>query len=364
MTVIPRANNLTALRIASALAVLVGHFLYLGIPQDLRDASRIYPFADIGVQIFFVISGLLVTQSYLASSGPLTYGVRRLFRIYPLYLVVILLQAAIMVLLIASSDQLQFGELLRYLGFNLAFLNFYAPDLGGLFAGLPEQAVNPSLWTLKIEVMFYALVPLLVVIARRAGPAVLVLIFAASVAFVWAFSEAHPALARQLPGQLRFFVVGAALSLHWERIAGYAPTRKHLAGVVALAALLLAALINKSGLSFEAVAQPLLISLFVVAAGFWLPTLPTLRDTSYGIYLLHGPIIQVALLAGLHEATLSRLIAFAIAVYALAWLASRYIEVPSIALGRRVAKRLDRSRLSNNRRGRTLRPTPNESLMI
>lgn len=364
MTAIPRANNLTALRIASALAVLVGHFLYLGVPQAVRDASRVYPLADIGVQIFFVISGLLVTQSFLGSAGTLAYAARRLFRIYPLYLVVIAVQAVVMAWVLSTSDRFDLGELARYLGWNFAFLNFKAPDLGGLFAGLPDAAVNPSLWTLKIEVMFYALVPLLVLATRRLGPALLVLLFAASVVFVWILAETNPVLARQLPGQLRFFVVGAALGLYWDRFAGYAPGRKGLAAMASLAALVLAALINKSGVSLEAVAQPMLIGVFVLAAGFWLPTLPPLRDTSYGIYLLHGPLIQFALLWGFHETSLVRLIPFALTVYALAWLASRYVEVPAIALGRRVAGRLGRSRLSINRRGRTLRPASNESLMI
>ena len=79
--------------------------------------------------------------------------------------------------------------------------------------------MNGALWTLKIEVMFYAIVPLIAWLCRRLGTArVLAALYLASVAYYLALG--HVAEARgsrlyaqfqlQLPGQLAYFVAGAA----------------------------------------------------------------------------------------------------------------------------------------------------------
>ena len=43
------------------------------------------------------------------------------------------------------------------------------PSLPGLFAGNPFREVNGALWTLKIEVLFYLVLPVLAWILRAAG---------------------------------------------------------------------------------------------------------------------------------------------------------------------------------------------------
>ena len=52
---------------------------------------------------------------------------------------------------------------------NLIFLNFVHPTLPGVFEGNQLSEVNGALWTLKIEVMFYAAVPLLAWAFRKLG---------------------------------------------------------------------------------------------------------------------------------------------------------------------------------------------------
>lgn len=106
-----------------------------------------------------------------------------------------------------------------YLAANLVFLNFLAPNLPGVFATNPVTEVNGALWTLKVEVMFYAAVPVIAWLCRRLGTALVLLgLYLASVAYyliLGQLAEAHGSqlyaqLQRQLPGQLSYFVAGGA----------------------------------------------------------------------------------------------------------------------------------------------------------
>ena len=144
---------------------------------------------------------------------------RRVFRLYPMYLCVVLIQTAIMLALLPDGPFSELPSTLRYLAANMLLANFLQYDIGGVLSGLRNPGINPSLWTLKIEIGFYLIVPLIYVATRRWGWMVLALIFAASVAY--SFEMLHLGdvrLARQLPGQLQFFVVGMALSLYGERL--------------------------------------------------------------------------------------------------------------------------------------------------
>ena len=71
--------------------------------------------------------------------------------------------------------------------------------------GLAVPGLNPSLWTLKIEIGFYAIVPLIFLAMRRWQWKALVAIFLASVAYqVIALHMGEPRYARQLPGQMQY----------------------------------------------------------------------------------------------------------------------------------------------------------------
>ena len=65
-----------------------------------------------------------------------------------------------------------------------------------------------------------------------------------------------------------------------------------------------------------------------------MPAVPIRTDISYGVYLLHGPVIQFSLILGLfHDSTVGLLTTLAV-VIVLALLAERLIERPGIDFGR------------------------------
>ena len=175
--------------------------------------------SKVAVEAFFVVSGFLIFMSYERSSSTLTYISKRVRRIYPAYFVVVML-CALSLWTIRSLDPghyFSFGWL-KYVVANLTFLNYIHPTLPGVFEGNKLSEVNGALWTLKIEVMFYAAVPVIVYLFRRFGRfPVLISLYFASVVYLSLMtilaertgSGAYSELARQLPGQLAYFMAGA-----------------------------------------------------------------------------------------------------------------------------------------------------------
>ena len=118
---------------------------------------------------FFVISGFLLTWSLERNPSLKAFALKRLFRIYPLYALVILLQAAILTAEAGTWRNGIAGELARYLAANLVFANFLQPTIGGTLAGLRLDAINGSAWTLKVEIACYIAFPWVLAAQRRLG---------------------------------------------------------------------------------------------------------------------------------------------------------------------------------------------------
>jgi len=288
------ANNFNLLRLIFALMVVAYHIV-LAVPQwwwTLRfEMSEV---AEVGVQGFFVLSGYLVYASFEHSSSIGLYAEKRFRRLYPAYAVVILAcaGAALAAVPEARADLAAVG---RYIGWNLVFANFMEPNLPGVFVENGGTQVNGALWTLKIEVMFYLVLPLLVWLLRAAGRhvwIVFLLIYAGAETWrIWLTHIEQYELARQLPGQMSFFITG--MVLYRQQLDGW---RIHVTGLIG-------AVLFAASLVFEA-AEPVraigLGSLAVWAATglVRLPDAARFGDLSYGIYIVHFPIIQTCAVMG------------------------------------------------------------------
>ncbi|WP_445191806.1 acyltransferase family protein [Sphingomonas sp. Tas61C01] len=292
---VPTRNNLDIVRFTLAAMVLVSHAHDLSGVGALSFLSRLIS-STLAVQAFFVISGFLIFQSYERSRTLQSYAAKRIRRIYPAYAMVILVCGFGLGLASSLSPGAYFadGGLWRYLAANLVFLNFLGPDLPGVFANNPVQAVNGALWTLKIEVAFYIAVPVCVWLFRSVGRTpTLILLYIASflygMAMTWFAAARHSGafleLGRQLPGQMTYFVAGAAIYYHHDRLG----TRPIVMIVTGLALFLL------SGLVLAPLFRPVAVALMVmgVAFGPYLGRFGRYGDFSYGIYIVHFPILQL-----------------------------------------------------------------------
>ena len=90
-----KSNNLNALRLIAAGLVLYGHsFVFLGLHEPRFLSS--FLFGELGVFIFFIVSGFLVTQSWDRDPQLLRFFARRALRIFPGLIVCIFLSVVVL----------------------------------------------------------------------------------------------------------------------------------------------------------------------------------------------------------------------------------------------------------------------------
>lgn len=295
-------NNFAALRLTLAASVIVFHTAFLSrAPAMAWFAGE--KWSTFGIHGFFFISGFLVVMSFERSPTLRDFFEKRARRILPAYVAVVVAVAALLVFVsrMPAGEYFTDPSFYRYLVWNLAFSNFAAPTLPGVFEHNTKHAVNGSLWTIKIEVLFYLVVPLICLAIRRWGARrVLPALGIGSV--VWGVGLQSLAdtlhrplleqLAVQLPGQLCYFVAG--IVVFYRSRAGLQPP----GGWLALLGLCLYLL--TSGPLWQVI-SPAAVYFTMAWATQRMPHVSSPNrggDISYGIFLIHWPIVQVAVELG------------------------------------------------------------------
>jgi peptidoglycan/LPS O-acetylase OafA/YrhL len=256
------------------------------------------------VRGFFVISGLLIYRSYTRSSSVASYFEKRVRRIYPAYFTVVTLAGlalcSLSTLPLSQYFGIGFG---KYLAANLVFLNFVAPTLPGVFATHANSAVNGALWTLKIEVAFYLFVPVIHYLCRRFGTKrIMVAIFCFSCIWKYGFAlldslhnssgsrSIYAELDVQFPAQLAYFSAGILLLLYFDKL------KSHFKSISCITAILF---LTDHFFTGE-ILDLFWITGFVILFGFWryFGNFSKYGDFSYGVYIVHWPILQTLLALG------------------------------------------------------------------
>ncbi|NHA67244.1 acyltransferase family protein [Phycicoccus flavus] len=314
-----RYPELTAVRGLAALAVVGTHAAYWTGRYQETTAGLVLARLDIGVSVFFALSGFLLVRPWLASAAGAgepprlsRYARDRVLRIVPGYVVTVL--AAY--LLVDSPTGTGAGQLLRSL------------TLTQVYPGAEQHLGLTQMWSLAVEVSFYVLLPgVAVLLVRLAGPrrrlALLAVLGAVTPLWWWlvrsAWSAAPPDTQYWLPGHLLWFVVGMALavlavgresgrtrrgdgvaatpgSLWVLALAVFAVASTPLAGPATLVPSTAGAAVAKS-LLYAAFGAALLAPL-VVGSGSallgWLrwPPLLWLGRVSYELFLVHLVVIE------------------------------------------------------------------------
>jgi peptidoglycan/LPS O-acetylase OafA/YrhL len=264
----------------------------------------------IGVDVFFVISGYLITGIIASEVGSGTYSLlgfyeRRVRRLFPALFGVLLFSSCLAYILLFPPELEYFGETLIATTTFLANILFYSGD--GYFAGTRDTIPLLHTWSLAVEEQFYLLYPLVLapLLRRDKGTLcwpifslTLLLSFALSLFLVKydqsaAFYLLPPRAWELLLGCL--LALGAIPELRNEKYRQLASIAGLLAiliaagkirgttfpGWAALVPCVGAAMVIHSGVKGDTIVYRVLSSRYAVFIGL----------ISYSLYLWHWPII-------------------------------------------------------------------------
>jgi peptidoglycan/LPS O-acetylase OafA/YrhL len=350
------APELDALRCLAVTGVMIAHFS--------PTLARFVDWGALGVRLFFVLSGFLITEVLLNAGNRVAAGraslggalwqffVRRVFRLWPLYYGSLLGAYALNV----AGTNTAIAWHLLFATNNLVFLRHEWP------------ALLSHYWTLAVEQQFYVIWPLAVLLLpRRVFPGVLVVTLLAGPltrAMLLLRTRSSPDFDFVLlPCCFDFFAAGGAVAWWRQRgELGAIARRRALAAVMlsALGWIALGAALRTTGrlpngwvvydALFQAVGFAALIAYVLQNAqdrGIrWLrlPPLVYIGQISYGIYIFHnfmhrlGPAILRRITGEnyFHSETLHVLYLMALSI-AVASVSYHLLEAPVRRLGRRIA---------------------------
>ena len=154
----PRFPLFDGLRALAVLAVVATHASFVAGLTQSGLAKPLFANLDIGVSIFFAISGFLLYRPFVAadlgqrSMSTLRYARRRFLRIVPLYWVALTVLA-----LVGSAHDVFTGDWWQFYFFAQVFSDSPDVRLGGIV----------QTWSLDLEVIFYVALPFYAMAARR-----------------------------------------------------------------------------------------------------------------------------------------------------------------------------------------------------
>lgn len=330
--------DIDGLRAIAVLMVVAFH----AFPEHVRGGF-------IGVDVFFVISGYLISGYIFETSeaGRFSFAEfyrRRIRRIFPALALVLSCTLVAGWFVLFSED---FQRLGKEAAGGAAFVaNLVLWGESGYFDPAAETKPLLHLWSLGIEEQFYLLYPVLVWLAyrRRWSPlGVTLAVFAASFAANLVLSRSDPVAAFYSPAS-RFWelMAGSLLAYAQFRQARQAPAPGITAHAASVAGLLLLA----AGLALITRARPfphwwavlpVAGATLVIAAGpgAWVnrallarPAMVWIGLLSYPLYLWHWVLLVFARLAAPEPPGVAATLALVAASFLLAWLTLRFVEQP------------------------------------
>ena len=155
-----RLRGFDALRGIAALLVFIFHFYGLnamsGVDLGGLDLTPFFDAGFVGLNVFFVLSGFLIFMSIYKHGVNKEYFLRRIFRIAPIYyfsllVVVVFMMPEILMTFAGWWDVLS----------HVLFVQSFSADT--------YYGINPVLWSLSVEMIFYLFLPLFFLVSGKKG---------------------------------------------------------------------------------------------------------------------------------------------------------------------------------------------------
>ena len=287
-----RENNFDFIRVVAAVAVMFSHSYPLTFGENDNEPLFILTkcqtdFGITAVNIFFIVSGFLVTQSLFRKQNLIDYFRSRALRIFPALIVMIVLMVFLIGPLLSTRSAGEYfsdGKTFNYLRLIYVFTGEEINSLPGVFENNPfHHVVNGSLWTIRYELTCYLALPAIYLLFRKRWVAPLIL--SAAVIFIVLnlfFAPGYLIISLItcfLSGSL-FFVFRNRIPLHW------------LPAVASAGLLIISVPLKILSYTFPWLMGYLVIYLALVPKSA-LRRFGKYGDFSYGIYIWAFPVQQV-----------------------------------------------------------------------
>lgn len=358
------------LRGVAVLLVIAFHFRqYLNnVYSQVDFGNRLFGLGEVGVDIFFVISGFIITYSTINKdrNTPVEFAIKRFFRLYPIFIITIML-----LVVFDSTLQIQPSKLIKSLLVIPNDYNFIGPWYG--------YNINLPAWTLTYEILFYTFFGLAISISHkhRTLLAVIIIFSACSAAQLYfrGFLQLDP-ITRDVNTNsvirnftfisnpiIYDFIYGMVIAEAYIRISKNKLDNIFFK-VIFLIALLMAMALIMSGYnkgagverwgfySFILIGSLVLLSKVInIRYGrFWILT----GEMSYSLYINHMIVKKLSGIylhdLGIYKGNggITLFIILFILTYLLSYVTYQLIEKPSVKIGHRLADYLRFKRLTSH----------------
>lgn len=342
----PDYNNYRAdidgLRAIAVLSVILYHI-----------NENLIPGGFVGVDIFFVISGYLISLHILKDLDRGNFSIvefyrRRVKRIAPAMLVVVLVTIVLAQFILRPSDAEKVAESGLWSLFSLANVYFWLFQDTSYFAAANNESPLLHLWSLGVEEQFYIFWPLILLATHRFGHGkyfISILGFVAIASYLlgeYYFSYDPSFVYYMLPTRAGELLVGALLA-HFFIKKGQVLVSKRVVSITALLGLFLVTgslfLLSEDGIfpGLRAV-PPTVGAAMLIFAGHYENSFPTrllklkpmiwVGLISYSAYLWHWPLLAFYRYGQPNVSLLAGTIIFFLTMF-LAWLSYKYVETPA-----------------------------------
>ena len=292
-----RDNNFNLIRFLAASAVLLDHSFAL-VAHDqtasaLIDVERL-EIGRLAVDVFFILSGFLVTRSVMTQPTLIDYAVARFLRLFPALLVACIGIAFVLGPIVTSAslgDYFTDPRPWLFVPLTTSLIT-HSMTLPGVFEQVPESGViDPPLWTLRYETMCYVLLALFALVgalATRFRATLTLAVILGAYAFI-TFATSWRGDSSAIDSAARFvldFFLGGAFYVFADKIR----VDLRVALVLGLAA----------AATFGTAAHEAVFRVALTYGLLWFALVPAgairrfnlIGDYSYGIYILCFPIQQ------------------------------------------------------------------------
>ncbi len=345
-----RYGAIDGLRGYLALAVFVHHFIitwywqnsgaWVNPPEDY-----FYNFGEVGVMLFFMITGFLFISKIIAGNGSMDWYrlyKSRIFRIYPLYLFSLVVITIIIFIETDLQVQVEWTALAKQ------YVKWFVYHGTMINDHTQSQLINAGVdWTLKYEWLFYLSLPFIALVVTKSRYLLMTLFILSGLLFVFptyvsSFSTKY----------FFFFAIGGMLAYFYtscsKRTTLLAFVGSRYGSAMTLAVLIFALFYSGTGNILHVFSVSLFFLLIVLGSSmfglFRSRASVLLGEISYSIYLLHGIVLYALFSSGniidLTEVSLLQYLYILpiVALLVILFSASTYLDIerPGIEMGKRV----------------------------